>query len=147
MRVRLPRDPKTWLHAAVVGILMHGIYLGRCFFTRCITERPGGISALIVGVQAGTYRWCLAGLLLSERLSARAWFGLALGFAGITMVVWEQAGDTGGFSRYIMACVTSLIGITLANFVSKAVCRRDRSAGRLDHPIRRSGSDDVDFCV
>ncbi len=123
MRVRLPRDPKTWLHAAIVGILMHGVYLGGVFFA-VHNGTSGGVSALIVGVQP-VLTAVLAGLLLSERLSARAWFGLALGFAGVSMVVWEQAGDTGGF-RGVMACVTSLIGITLATLYQK------RFAGAID---------------
>ncbi len=123
MRVRIPKDPKTWMHAAVVGILMHGIYLGGVFYA-VHNGTSGGIAALIVGVQP-VLTAVLAGLLLSERLSARAWFGLVLGFAGITMVVWQQTGDTGGI-RGILSCVASLIGITLATLYQK------RFAGAID---------------
>lgn len=123
MRVRWPRDPATWLHAIVVGLLMHGVYLGGVFFA-VHNGTSAGISALIVGVQP-VLTAVLAGLLLSERLSSRAWFGLALGFAGITMVVWRQAGDTGGWVG-LVAAIAALAAITLATLYQK------RFAGAID---------------
>ncbi len=122
-RAAWPRDPRTWAHAAVVGLLMHGVYLGGVFFA----VRHGtsaGISALIVGVQP-VLTAILAGVILNERLSVRAWAGLALGFAGITLVVWRQAGDTGGWVG-LTACAAALLGITLATLYQK------RFAGAID---------------
>jgi len=120
---RWPRDPRTWMHAAVVGLLMHGIYLGGVFFA----VRHGtsaGVSALIVGLQP-VLTAVLAGVVLSERLSRRAWIGLVLGFIGVTMVVWRQAGDTGGWIG-VAACVAGLLGITFATLYQK------RFAGGID---------------
>lgn len=116
MRVPWPRNPATWLHAAVVGVLMHGIYLGGVFYA----VRHGtsaSISALVVGVQP-ILTAILAGLLLNERLSPRAWFGLALGFAGVALVVLRQTGDTGGWTG-IISTVTALTAITLATLYQK----------------------------
>lgn len=120
---RWPSDGRTWMHAAVVGLLMHGIYLGGVFFA----VRHGtsaGISALIVGLQP-VLTAVLAGAVLSEHLSKRAWAGLALGFIGVTMVVWRQAGDTGGWIG-IASCVAGLLGITFATLYQK------RFAGAID---------------
>lgn len=120
---RWPRDGRTWMHAAIVGLLMHGIYLGGVFFA----VRHGtsaGISALIVSLQP-VLTALLAGAVLSERLSKRAWAGLALGFVGVTMVVWRQAGDTGGWIG-ISASVAGLLGITFATLYQK------RFAGAID---------------
>ena len=120
---RWPSDPRTWMHAAVVGLLMHGIYLGGVFFA----VRHGtsaGVSALIVGLQP-VLTAVLAGVVLSERLSRRAWIGLVLGFIGVTMVVWRQAGDTGGWIG-VAACVAGLLGITFATLYQK------RFAGGID---------------
>lgn len=120
---RWPGDGRTWLHAAVVGLLMHGVYLGGVFFA----VRHGtsaGISALIVGLQP-VLTAALAGIVLSERLSKRAWAGLALGFVGVTMVVWRQAGDTGGWLG-LSACAAGLLGITAATLYQK------RFAGGID---------------
>lgn len=116
MRVPFPRNLATWGHAAIVGILMHGVYLGGVFFA-IRNGTSGGISALIVGVQP-VLTAVFAGLFLKERLSSRAWLGLVLGFVGITLVVWRQAGDTGGVIG-VSACITSLIGITAATLYQK----------------------------
>jgi len=116
MRVPWPKDWQTWMHAAFVGALMHGIYLGGVFFA-VRNGTSGGISALIVGVQP-LLTAVFAGLLLSERLSKKAWFGLVLGFVGISLVVWHQAGDTGGWIG-ISSCIASLIGVTIATLYQK----------------------------
>jgi drug/metabolite transporter (DMT)-like permease len=123
MRVRLPRNPAVWLHAAVVGLLMHGIYLGGVFVA-VDSGTSAGIAALIVGVQP-VFTAILAGLMLNERLSFRAWLGLALGFVGVALVVWHQAGDTGGVPG-LVACVSSLVAITVATLYQK------RFAGAID---------------
>lgn len=109
MRVTLPSDPRVWLHAAVVGLLMHGVYLGGVFFA-VDHGTSAGISALIVGMQP-IFTAIFAGLLLNERLSARAWFGLVLGFCGVVLVVWRQAGDSGGLPG-VVACVAALAAAT-----------------------------------
>ena len=80
MRVPWPRNPHTWLHAATVGVLMHGVYLGGVFYA-VHNGTSAGISALIVGVQP-ILTAIFAGLLLHERLSVKAWLGLVLGFVG-----------------------------------------------------------------
>lgn len=114
--VRWPRTPMAWVHAAVVGVLMHGVYLGGVFFA----VRHGtsaGISGLIAGAQP-LLTAALAGPLLGERLRPRAWFGLVLGFAGVVLVVWKQAGDTGGWVG-LASCTAGLFGITLATLYQK----------------------------
>lgn len=116
MRVPWPRDRQTWIHAAVVGLLMHGVYLGGVFFA-IDNGTSGGISALIVGVQP-VLTAVFAGLILSEHLSIKAWFGMVLGFVGIALVVWQQAGDTGGWIG-ITSCVAGLIAVTSATLYQK----------------------------
>lgn len=116
MRVPWPRDRQTWIHAAVVGLLMHGVYLGGVFFA-IDNGTSGGISALIVGVQP-VLTAVFAGLILSEHLSFKAWLGMVFGFIGISLVVWQQAGDTGGWVG-ITSCVAGLIAVTAATLYQK----------------------------
>jgi len=116
MRVPWPRNPIIWIHAATVGVLMHGVYLSGVFFA-VYHGTSAGISALIVSVQP-ILTAIFAGLLLNERLSAKAWAGLLLGFIGVSLVVWRQAGDSGGWTG-ISACIASLIGITIATLYQK----------------------------
>ncbi len=113
---RWPADPKIWLHAAVVGVLLHGIYLGGVFFA-VSRGTSAGVSALIVGVQP-ILTALLAGLALGERLSKFAWLGLGLGFIGVGFVVGGRA-DAGGGWIGIVSCIASLIGITVATLYQK----------------------------
>ena len=73
------------LHSMVVGMLLHGGYLGAVFWA---IDRglPAGITAMIVGLQPLSVA-VLAGLVLGERISLRHWGGLAIGLAGLIMVV------------------------------------------------------------
>ena len=50
-----------------------------------------GVAALIVGVQPPLTA-ALAGPFLGERVTARGWLGLALGFVGVVLVVGNKLG-------------------------------------------------------
>ncbi len=97
-RVRWPQTGIEWLHLGVTGALMHGGYLGGVW--AAVKGGMGsGLSALIVGIQPVlTAIWLSASGSATSRVSARQWLGLALGFAGLVLVVWRklthgQAGD------------------------------------------------------
>ncbi len=80
------------LMAMVAGALLHGIYLGGVFWA----VRHGmsaGMSALIAGLQP-LMTALLAGLLLGDRVAPRQWLGLAIGFAGVVLVIWPKLGGT-----------------------------------------------------
>ena len=98
-------------------------FIWQPFFFAVDNGTSGGISALIVGVQP-VLTAVFAGLVLSERLSLKAWLGMALGFVGITLVVWQQAGDTGGWIG-ITSCITGLIGGDRRNPLSETIWHSD----------------------
>lgn len=78
------------LHSLVAGALMHGGYLGGVFWA-VRHGMPAGISALIVGLQP-LVTAVLAGTLLGERILLRHWLGLAVGFAGVAIVLSPKLG-------------------------------------------------------
>jgi drug/metabolite transporter (DMT)-like permease len=71
--------------SAVAGILIHGIYLGGVFWA-IRYGMPAGLSALIIGLQP-VLTAVFARYLVGEPLSGRMYGGLALGLAGIAMVI------------------------------------------------------------
>ena len=87
--------PGSWAatgHIAVVGLLLHGVYLGGVFASIDLGVEAG-VSALIVGVQP-LLTAVAAGPVLGERVTPRQWLGLLLGFLGVTLVVcksWRSA--------------------------------------------------------
>ncbi len=88
--------------AAFVGALVHGAYLG-CVFWAIRNGMPAGLSALIVGLQP-LITAVLAGLALGEKVLPRQWAGLAVGFAGIVIVLYPKIGDAlGGVTAATLA--------------------------------------------
>jgi drug/metabolite transporter (DMT)-like permease len=115
--------PRHWPligHIAVVGLLLQGMYLGGVYagIDRGI---PAGISALIVGVQP-ILIGAVAGPLLGERVGARQWLGLVLGFAGVGLVLWSKLAVDIGQLEGVAWSVIGLAGITAATLYQKKYC-------------------------
>lgn len=112
-------------HIAVSGLLVHGAYLGGVFYGIYL-GMPAGLTALLVGLQP-LLTATLAGPLLGERITPVQWLGLALGLAGIAMVLGSKL-DPGamqfqGFGLGALACVVvALAGITLGTLYQKRFC-------------------------
>jgi drug/metabolite transporter (DMT)-like permease len=88
LRAPWPRRRADAGHAAVVGLLLHGGYLGGVFFA-IDRGMPAGLSALIVSLQP-VLTAIVAPALLGERVGGRQWLGLGLGFLGVALVVSEK---------------------------------------------------------
>jgi drug/metabolite transporter (DMT)-like permease len=102
---------------AVVGLLIHGCYLGGVFLAISLGV-PAGMAALMVSLQPLTTA-IVAGPYLGERLRPVQWLGLVLGLLGVALVVadklgWRQ-GDVGG----VLASVVALAGITAGTLYQK----------------------------
>jgi drug/metabolite transporter (DMT)-like permease len=76
------------MQMAVSGGLIQAGYLGGVFAS-LHHGMPAGVSALITGMQP-VLTAVLAGWLLRERVTARQWSGLVLGFAGVLLVVGDR---------------------------------------------------------
>jgi drug/metabolite transporter (DMT)-like permease len=109
-------------HIAVVGLLMHGGYLGGVF-SSIHHGLPAGLSALIVGLQP-VLTATVVGPLLGERVTPRQWLGLVLGFAGVAIVLFERYGfGSGGFGAGAVAlAAVALVGITAGTIYQKRFC-------------------------
>jgi drug/metabolite transporter (DMT)-like permease len=103
-------------HSVIVGILVHGCYLGGVFVA--IDQRmPAGLVALMVSLQP-LLTSTLANRLLGERVTARQWCGLALGVAGVYLVVHGRTEGEGTLTAWI-AVTVSLLGITIGTLYQK----------------------------
>ena len=105
--------------AAVTGLLMHATYLGGVFWA-ISRGTPAGVSSVVVSVQPVLVA-ALAVRLLGERLMARQWAGLAVGVAGVGLVV--APGLTGSTRDFpvegLAACLLALLGGTLGTLWHK----------------------------
>jgi drug/metabolite transporter (DMT)-like permease len=118
-RAPWPRDGRQWLHIGVSGLLVHALYLGGVFVA-IGHGLPAGITALVVGLQP-LLTATLAGRLLGERVLARQWAGLLLGFAGVALVVANKLGR--GFALdALWPAFVALLGITVGTLYQKRFC-------------------------
>lgn len=119
-RAPWPRGPAMAGHIAVVGVLMHGTYLGGTF-AAIGAGVSAGVAALIVGAQP-LLTATVVGPFLGERVSPRQWLGLLLGFLGVTMVLWNKLGlgeaPLWGYGFSFL----SLLGITVGTLYQKRYC-------------------------
>ncbi|ENO74710.1 hypothetical protein B447_21060 [Thauera sp. 27] len=126
MRAPWPASPRDAMHIAVTGLLVHAVYLGGVFMS-IHHGLPAGISALVVGMQP-LLTGALAGALLGERVSSRQWAGLALGFAGVALVVGSKVSVDGvatdALGHMLLPALAALVGITAGTLYQKRFCPR-----------------------
>lgn len=101
---------RQWRHLVVAGLLLQAIYLAGVYLALSWGVEAG-TSALIVSVQPLLVA-ALAGPWLGERVTPRQWLGLALGLAGVGLVVARKAGLDAGLLGGAAACLVSLLSIT-----------------------------------
>jgi len=104
------------LHLAVAGIGIQAIYLGGVWVA-IRHGMPAGMAALIVNLQP--VLTAVSGRLVGEQVALRQWAGLALGFAGVALVVWSKLGGTGLRWGPVALAVLALLAITGATLYQK----------------------------
>ncbi|PWK63313.1 DMT family transporter [Aminobacter sp. AP02] len=116
---RLPR--RAAFHAVLIGMLLHGVYLGGVFWA-IHQGLPAGLSALIAGLQP-LVTAVLAGKLLGEEIRPRHWVGLAVGFVGVVVVLSPKLGTIGGGVTWqtLTASVIAMAGISAGTIWQKRV--------------------------
>ncbi|MEO7108103.1 MAG: DMT family transporter [Rhodoferax sp.] len=123
MRAPWPRTAQEWLHIAVTGVLVHGVYLGGVFIS-ISHGLPAGVTAIVVGLQP-VLTALGAGVLLGERVRPTQWIGLALGFVGVALVVAHKvtAGAGGGLLlNLLLPALVALVAITGGTLYQKRFC-------------------------
>ncbi|MBV8033632.1 DMT family transporter [Roseateles sp.] len=100
---------REMLHLAVAGIAIQAVYLGGVWVA-IRQGLPAGTAALIVNLQPVL----VAALapLIGERVTPRQWAGVALGLAGVVLVIWHKLTLGAGFGPPLLLSVMALLAIT-----------------------------------
>lgn len=120
MRAAWPRSLTQVGHVAVVGVLMQGGYLAGVFYSIHL-GMSAGVSALIVGLQPILTAFASAPLF-GERLHARQWSGLMLGFVGVLLVVTGRSALSGITPVTLALSLLALVSITAGTLYQKRYC-------------------------
>ncbi len=132
-RPRWPRDRRAFGHVVVAGLLMHVGNLGGSHYAQYL-GMSAGITALILATQP-----LLTALLLvarggaADRLAARQWSGIALGLAGVGLVVGHKVDVDAASAGSLVAVTVALLSITLGTLYQRRFCADVdlRSAGLI----------------
>ncbi|EHI9241891.1 DMT family transporter [Vibrio vulnificus] len=121
LRRRVPTGAAFW-HSCVVGLSIHGFYLGGTYWAISL-GMPAGLSSLLVGIQPILTALILV-VTVQERFRFSQWLGLALGLLGISLVLsgkmdWQTEAHK---TLAITLCLMALVGITLGTLYQKRFC-------------------------
>ena len=108
------------LHIIVVGLLVHGIYLGG-IFAAIDKGVSAGDTALIVGMQP-VVTAILIGPILGETVRGRQWMGFVLGTVGVVLVISPYLGGVHGNAGAIALCVVGMLAMSVGTLYQKRFC-------------------------
>lgn len=113
-----PRDARAWRDAMVAGMLLHGIYIGGVFLA-VANGLGAGLTALVTGLHP-LLTAMLALPLLHERLIPRQWAGIAIGVAGVALIVAPKLGPVDGVPpAAVFVALLATLSLTLGTIWQK----------------------------
>ena len=120
LKPRWPEDAREWTHVVVAGVLMHAVHLSGSHYSQYL-GLSAGVTAVVLALQPLAIA-LIATRFFNEKLHARQWLGVAIGFAGVAaMVAYKidvHAITLGG----LCAVLTGLAALTAATLYQRRFC-------------------------
>lgn len=117
---RFPGSRAELGHVVVAGLLMHAVHLGGSHYTQYL-GMSAGITALILSAQP-----LITGLIavrwMGERLALRQWAGVAIGLAGVALIVWHKVDVREATAGSLVAVTVALAGVTAGTLYQRVYC-------------------------
>jgi drug/metabolite transporter (DMT)-like permease len=117
---RWPNSPNELRHILVAGLLMHAVNLGGSHYAQYL-GMSAGVTALTLSAQP-LLTAMIAARWMGESLRRLQWVGIALGLAGVGLVVWHKLDVRAIGAGSLIAVTTSLGGITLGTLYQRRYC-------------------------
>ena len=120
VRPAFPTSRRELAHLAVAGLLMHAINLGGSHYAQYL-GLSAGITALVLSLQpvltaVVAWRW------LREPLSGAQWLGVAMGLAGVALVVAHKIDIQAVTPGAVVAVLISLASVTSGTLYQRVFC-------------------------
>jgi drug/metabolite transporter (DMT)-like permease len=119
MRPAWPRG-RVLAHVIVAGLLMHAIHLSGSHYTQYL-GLSAGITSVLLCVQP-LLTALIAARWMNERLDRRQWTGIALGLAGVALIVWHKIDVREATAGSLIAVSVALIGVTAGALYQRVFC-------------------------
>jgi len=120
MQPRWPSSSRELGHVIVAGLLMHAVHLSGSHYTQYLGV-SAGITALILSAQP-LITALIAVRWMGEKLAARQWAGVAIGLAGVALIVWHKVDVREATLASLVAITVSLAGVTAGTLYQRVFC-------------------------
>ena len=121
---RLPGQRRQWIAIVILGLCQNSLYLGLNF--KAMTYIPAGLAAIIAS-SVPLIVALFSRVLLRERLNWLGHAGLAIGFAGVLMIMTHRI--SGGDNAFgLVLCIIGAAALAIATLIVRGV---DLGAGLL----------------
>ncbi len=121
-RAPWPATRRDFIHVVVAGLLMHAVHLSGSHYSQYLGI-SAGIVAVLLSVQP-VLTALIAARWMGERLLPYQWFGIALGFAGVLLIVWHKIDVREITLASLFAVIVSLLGVTAGTLYTRVFCPR-----------------------
>jgi drug/metabolite transporter (DMT)-like permease len=122
LKPRWPANAGEFGHIVVAGLLVHAVNLGASHYAQYL-GLSAGITALILSAQP-IVTAIIAARWMQERLAPSQWTGIALGLAGVALIVWHKIDVQAMTLGSLVAVTISLAAITAGTLYQRVFCPR-----------------------
>ena len=120
LKPRWPETSSDWFHIIVAGLLMHAIHLSGSHYAQYL-GMSAGVAAIILATQP-LLTAIIAARWLGERPTSRQWIGVAIGLAGVAMVVWHKMNIAAVGIASLAAVAIGLAALTVGTLYQRRFC-------------------------
>lgn len=117
LKTEWPKDRVELGHLAVAGLLMHAVQLGGSHYAQYL-GMSAGVTALIISSQP-LFTAIFASRFLHEKIHAGQWAGVAIGLAGVALVVWHKIDVREVTPGSLLGTLVALAGVTAATLYQR----------------------------
>ena len=120
VKPRWPASLRDLGHIIVAGLLMHAVHLGGSHYTQYL-GMSAGITAVLLSIQP-LITAMIAARWMGEPLTRAQWAGIAIGLAGVVLVVWHKVDVREAGLGSLVAVTVALAGVTAGTLYQRTFC-------------------------
>jgi drug/metabolite transporter (DMT)-like permease len=117
-RTTWPKTRAELGHLAVAGLLMHAVQLGGSHYAQYL-GMSAGVAALIISTQP-LFTAMIAFKFLNEKILPGQWIGVAIGLAGVALVVWHKIDVREVGYGSLLGTLIAVAGVTAATLYQRS---------------------------